>query len=208
MHTRFRDLIHDQRWTGEVYADMRSLLTSYGYTNIAAHCAQVAVEAARLARQFDLDPTPAQVAGWLHDVSAVFPISQRADIARELGLEVLPQEAQAPMILHQKLSAAMAREMFQVADRGVLSAIACHTTLRVDAGPLDKVLFIADKVAWDQPGAPPYRRDVLAALECSLDRAAFVYLDYLWQQRASLLVVHPWMVAAHHQLAALLGEKE
>jgi len=63
---------------------------------------------------------------------------------------------------------------------------------------LDKIVFVADKIAWDQPGAPPY----LAALAdtSSLDAGVCVYLETLWQQRESLAVTHPWFEAAYYQL--------
>lgn len=104
------------------------------------------------------------------------------------------------MIVHQKLSALMARELFGITDAEVLSAIGCHTTLKANASPLDKTLFVADKIAWDQQGRPPYLTDLLAALERSLDGAALVYLDYLWERRETLPVLHPWVRAAHRQL--------
>ena len=104
------------------------------------------------------------------------------------------------MILHQKLSAILAHELFGVDDLAVLSAIGCHTTLRADATPLDKVVFLADKIAWDQSGSPPYRDALLDALTHSLDAGACVYLQHLWAQRATLPVVHPWFENAYRQL--------
>ena len=61
-------------------------------------------------------------------------------------------------------------------------------------------------------GTPPYLAALVAALAApavaaasgdaiaSLDAGVCVYLDYLWQQRESLAVVHPWFEAAYHQL--------
>ena len=60
-----------------------------------------------------------------------------------------------------------------------------------------KVVFVADKVAWDQPGVPPYIQDITQALERSLDKAVFCYLEYLWQRRADLAAIHPWFVQAY-----------
>jgi len=103
------------------------------------------------------------------------------------------------MIIHQKLSVVIAREIFAIEDDAVFSAIGCHTTLKAQASLLDKIVFVADKIQWDQPGLPPYLGSLQEALLHSLDAAAFVYLDYLWQQRASLRVVHPWPRAAHEE---------
>jgi HD superfamily phosphohydrolase YqeK len=106
------------------------------------------------------------------------------------------------MILHQKLSAAMAESLFQIRDPLILDAIRCHTTLRAGATALDQILFVADKVEWDQPDSPPYLNGLLKALEQSLEHAALYYLRYLWARRSSLQVVHPWLVEAYHDLSA------
>ena len=72
--------------------------------------------------------------------------------------------------------------------------MACHTTLRPSAGKLDLVLFIADKIAWDQPGQPPYLDGMTASLDRSLAQAARVYLEYLREHLSGPL--HPWARAA------------
>lgn len=201
------DLLVGVTLTGSISTDVPAFLTQHGCASTAAHCAAVAGEARRLAIRTQTDPDRAEIAGWLHDVSAIFPSPERALIARQLEVEVLPEEDIFPMILHQKLSVVLGRAIFGVQDEGILSAVGCHTTLKRDASPLDKVVFVADKIAWDQTGQAPYLADLLAALDQSIDHAALVYLRTLWEQRAALKVVHPWMVAAYEQLSADLGEK-
>jgi predicted HD superfamily hydrolase involved in NAD metabolism len=193
--------------TGNVCADMVALLTAHGHVKVAGHSVRVAAEARRLAMRFGLDADAAEVAGWLHDISAVVPQAERIALAEALGLDVLPEERAAPMIVHQKLSASIARLVFGVADPATLSAIGCHTTLRADATPLDMAVFVADKIRWDQAGDPPYLEAILAAAGRSLADASFCYLDYLWRRRATLLVVHPWLAQAHRQLSAIVGRR-
>lgn len=185
--------------------DMAQFLQRHGHPATAGHCARVAAEARRLATRFGADEPAAEAAGLLHDISVVIPNEERIAAARGLGVAVLPEEETFPMIIHQKLSVVLARDLFSVTDGATLSAIGCHTTLKAEASLLDKVVFIADKIAWDQPGTPPYLDDLLPALERSLEHGVFVYLDYLWQQRATLRVVHPWLVDAHRELATLLA---
>jgi HD superfamily phosphohydrolase YqeK len=113
---------------------------------------------------------------------------------------VLPEEETLPMIIHQKLSVVIARELFDVQDDAILSAIGCHTTLKAGANALDKVVFVADKLAWDQPGIAPFHADMWAALERSLDEVMMVYVRYLWERRDTLAVIHPWLREAYQDM--------
>lgn len=199
MHRIFEELVRGLARTDRIREDMIALLCRSGQQQTAEHCLRVGDEARRLALRFDVDVQAAECAGWLHDISAVYPPERRSEISRQVGVQVLPEEDVAPMILHQKLSAAMARQIFGVGHQGVLSAIRCHTTLKADAATLDKVVFVADKIAWDQPSTPPYIEEMLCALDRSLDDGVRHYLDYLWQRRGALLVVHPWFADACRQ---------
>lgn len=196
------DIGKDVQFVGDVRADMVALLTHHELPKTAGHCLRVSAEAKRLAHQFGVNPDQAEVAGWLHDISAVFPVHRRLEIAKAVAVTVLPEEQAFPMIIHQKLSLVLARDLFGVRDEATLSAIGCHTTLRAKATPLDKVVFVADKIAWDQEGDPPYLVELLAAVGQSLDQAALCYLSYLWRQRDQLPVVHPWMAEAYRVLSA------
>ena len=181
--------------------EVTAYLTQHGCPKTAEHSARVAVEARRLAQRFVEDPDEAERAGWLHDISAVIPVSRRLEAAHQMDIAILPEEAAFPLILHQKLSAVIARQDFKVTAPGVLGAIGCHTTLKVGASRLDLVVFVADKLEWDNPAAEmPYRAALLAGLERSLEEGALAYLDSLWQQRASLPCIHPWMAAAYQDL--------
>jgi predicted HD superfamily hydrolase involved in NAD metabolism len=186
--------------TGAVAQDAALFLTHHGRPDTAEHCGAVAAEARRVAELAGADAAAAETAGWLHDISVIIPNQRRIAAAEQLGIEVLPEEATFPMIIHQKLSAVIAREMFRIEDAAILSAIGCHTTLKAGATLLDKVVFVADKLAWDQPGHAPFHDEMRAALGRSLDQAALVYLRYLWDQRASLRVLHPWAQAAYFEL--------
>lgn len=197
----FLPLTRDIQLSGDIGKDATLFLQSNGRPKTADHCRKVAHEARKLAARFGVDGIKAEIAGWLHDASAVFPLSEQIQIARLLDIEILPEEKACPMILHQKISAVMASDIFCIDDPAIISAIGCHTTLKAGASALDKVVFIADKVQWDQPGQSPWSQRLLDALEESLDKAVRVYLDYLWQQRQSLAVIHPWMMAAYHEYA-------
>ncbi len=187
--------------TGNVQTDVVAWLTSHGRAKTGEHSLRVAGEAGRLAWIWGEDESSAEMAGWLHDVSAIVPPDQRIRLAENLQIEVLPEERIAPVLIHQKLSAAIARDLFGIANLAILSAIGCHTTLKANASSLDKILFIADKLKWDRPGDPPYLIPMAAAAERSLDAAALCYLEHLWQNRETLPALHSWALDAYHQLA-------
>ena len=200
MHAFIRKLTAGMRLPVEVSEAVPVFLAQHGFPRTTEHCRLVAAEARRLADLFCEAPRLAEQAGWLHDVSAVIPSGERLQAARLLCLEVLPEEEAYPMILHQKLSAVLAREVFEIEHAGVLSAIGCHTTLKAGSSSLDKIVFIADKLAWDGGGEPPERENILAGLQQSLERGVFVHLDYLWQRREQLRCLHPWFVEAYNEL--------
>jgi predicted HD superfamily hydrolase involved in NAD metabolism len=199
-----RTMLSDFEASGNVGHDALAFLTRHNCPRTAEHCRRVAAESRRIALLVGSDAAQAEAAGWLHDISAVFPSADRAEIARRLGLEVLPEEDACPLIVHQKLSAVLARELFGIVEAAVLNAVGCHTTLKRKASVLDKVLFVADKLEWDGVGVSPYRAAMLDALDHSLDQAACYYLHSLFERRESLPVIHPWLVAAHRELCGCI----
>lgn len=89
---------------------------------------EVGAESRRVTAMVGADEEQAEIAGWLHDISAVFLNNQRIDAARELGIKILSEEEAFPMIIHQKLSKVMAERIFQINDLEILEAVGCHTT--------------------------------------------------------------------------------
>ena len=189
--------------TGDLGTDVRNLLLQNGCEQTYHHVLDVAAKAVELAQQFDGGQQAAFTAGLLHDIAAIVPNQERIGLCKALDIDVLPEEEQLPMIVHQKLSVPIARDILGIGNRSVLSAIGCHTTLKANASLTDKIVFVADKIAWDQPGTPPYLGAVLAGLASSIDAAALAYLDYLWAERDSLRVLHPWVVEARNHLLHL-----
>jgi len=203
MHELLINLASGFTPTGSLNKDVPTFLNSHKLPKTAAHCQAVANKAREIALQFGEDENAAEAAGWLHDISAVIPTSERAQAAGKLGIPVLPEEAAFPMILHQKISVELAKEIFGVDHQAVLSAVGCHTTLKANASRLDMVVFTADKISWDQSGNPPYLEAVLAGLEKSLDAGVLVYLTYMWERKDSLQVLHPWLAAAYTEISAI-----
>lgn len=200
MHHYFEQFLEGIELTGDVLVDVRALFVRWEQPRTLQHCLMVSQEACRLAGCFSLDAVEAEIAGLLHDISNVVPRSEMVALAEAVKLDILPEERTFPGILHQRLSAAIARHVFGIDNKSILSAIGCHTTLKKGASPLDKVVFLADKISWDQPNRAPFVDGLVNALGESLDCGALYYLDYLWERRSKLGVLHPWLVEARDEL--------
>ena len=146
--------------TGKIENDIKAFLLKYNKEVTYKHSIRVANEARKIAVKYHVNEEKATIAGYLHDISAIFPNEARIVVAEQFGIEILQEEREFPMIIHQKLSKVIAKEIFKVDDEEILNAICCHTTLRKHATKMDLVLFVADKIEWDQNGAPPYLAEV------------------------------------------------
>lgn len=94
----------------------------------------------------------------------------------------------------------MAHDIWNIEEKTILDAIGCHTTLRDNASQLDLVLFVADKIKWDQKGIPPYINILQEGLNISLEYGAYAYIKYLMNNKSSLKIIHPWLKNAYDDL--------
>ncbi len=182
---------------GNLKDDLTKLLKHHSLHHTIKHSFDVASESERIARFEGVDVKSAYIAGLLHDVGAIIPIDDCVSVAQNWGIKLLQEEIQFPMIIHQRLSETIAKSVFRISDDQILDAISCHTTLRAHATQLDKTVFIADKIKWDQIGIPPYYDALTKALDISLDEAVSEFLEYLIKMKEELRVVHPWLVEAY-----------
>jgi len=196
----FEEVLIDFNFMDDLYSDSYNLLMENNRRIIAEHSREVAIECKMLAKRFGINAIDAETAGFLHDISAIYPNDKRLEVANILGIEVLEEEKEFPLILHQKISQVMAREIWNVKDELILNAIGCHTTLRDNPSHLDLVLFVADKIKWDQKGIPPYINELQEGLNISLEHGAYAYIKYLMDNKSNLKVIHPWLKNAYDDL--------
>lgn len=181
--------------SGRTEEDVSSLLLANGKRKTEEHVRNVAREAVCLGRRFGLDETMLSQAGYLHDVSAVIRPEDMLKEAKRRGMELCEAEERYPFLLHQRMSVLVAEEYFGVTDERILSAIGRHTTLRPDASPEDMTIFLADKLAWDQDGAPPFEETVRSALDQSLGKGCLAYMIWM-EECGKLLCPHEnWTLA-------------
>jgi HD superfamily phosphohydrolase YqeK len=122
-------------------------------------------------------------------------------VAERMGIAVSDADCAIPMLLHGPIAAAALAAKLNIVDEPVLNAIRYHSTLRAGAGTLEKVVFLADKIAYDP--SSPHQGEYLSALRATktLNGAALTYLDFVlsnaWRYD---WVLHPRTVAAYRDL--------
>ena len=62
------------------------------------------------------------------------------------------------------------------------------------------MVFLADKIVWVESKKPPYLSKVIKAMGVSLDAAILEYMNYLWERREQIQVIHPWFREARENL--------
>ncbi len=182
--------------------EIKQYLVSKNCEKTYYHCMEVGEYAYQLGEKYLTSPEKVSIAGYLHDISAIYPNNQRISVAQKYGIELNEAEMAFPMIIHQKISKSIAKMDFGIEDNEILSAIECHTTMKKNYSDIDLVLFVADKIKWDQEGKPPYLDGLLQALNCSLENAAYFYIDYILKH--DIKVVHPWLWDAYNQLNLII----
>jgi len=111
-----------------------------------AHSVRVARCAEILALRHGLDTRKARLAGMLHDLARLYAPQRLIAECEARGMAISPQERAHPTLLHARLGAQLARELFAVEDRDVLSAIEKHTTGADEMSPLDCAVYLADSL--------------------------------------------------------------
>ncbi|MET3210770.1 UNVERIFIED_CONTAM: putative HD superfamily hydrolase involved in NAD metabolism [Paenibacillus sp. PvR008] len=193
--------IAELEFSGDLFSDVEKLFNKHNAEATWFHCTKVAHEAKALALQFHADPAIAERAGWLHDIGTIIPNEDKVAVAHALHIPILEEELAFPYILHQKLSSEMTTQIFELTDPMLLNAIECHTTLRKSMSLMDKILFIGDKLSWDQAHAAPFLKEIRKNVnDHLLDEAIMIYFNHVWSNKEKMKVVHLWLLEARQSL--------
>lgn len=97
----------------------------------------------------------------LHDLARLYSEARLLAECTRRGMPIEPYERAHPLVLHARLGAELASEMFDVRDAAVLSAIRKHTLADAQMSTLDHILYLADAL---EPGRSFAERASLASL--------------------------------------------
>ena len=108
------------------------------------HTLAVAYTAACLASVHGGDITKALRAGLLHDCAKCIAPDRQLALCEKYHITISEVERRNPFLLHGKLGARLAQEIYQERDEDVLNAVRNHTTGRPEMSLLEKIIFVAD----------------------------------------------------------------
>ena len=118
------------------------------------HTIGVMYTAESLAMRYGVDMTKAAVAGLLHDCAKCISNAQKLKLCKKHGIEISEMEEKNPSLLHAKLGAFLAEDVYGVKDPEILSAINWHTTGKPDMSMLDIIVYMADYIEPNRDKAP------------------------------------------------------
>ena len=110
------------------------------------HTLGVMYTAGALAMRYGADLEDTMIAGLLHDCAKCIPSAQKIELCKKYNLNISEAEQKNPGLLHAKLGAYLAKEIYQIENTEILDAISCHTTGRPHMTLLDKIIYIADYI--------------------------------------------------------------
>lgn len=134
----------------EIEKKLKKELDKERYT----HTLGVMYTAASLAMAHQADMEQAMYAGLLHDCAKCISNKDKLALCEKNHITVSPSEMRSPFLLHAKLGAYFAKEIYEVEDIEILHAIQVHTTGEPGMNTLDKIIYIADYIEPNRDKAP------------------------------------------------------
>ena len=165
----------------ELDEKLKQSLDKYRYD----HTIGVMHTAACLAMKYDGNIRQAMIAGMLHDCAKCIPSAEKLKLCIQYHLEVSEAEKANPGLLHAKLGAYLAKNVYGIEDGEVLHAISVHTTGCPEMTLLDKILYIADYIEpgrKDTVNLPAVRKLAFCDLDACLYQILQDSLEYLRQK--------------------------
>ena len=193
----YSDLIKKYEKTNDIFTDIVKFLEKFNKFDTIVHSMKVVETGVKLAEKFRLNKHQIKIAAYLHDISSIIPNENRIKISEYFGINIIEEERQIPLLLHQKISKKISEALFCVNDIEILNAIECHTTLKANPSELDMLLFISDKISWDQKDIPPYINIIEKNLENSLENGVKSFINYQIENKHLLKIVHPKLLESY-----------
>ena len=180
---------------------IRELLDDYRYN----HSLCVAEEAKRLAILYQEDPDKAYFAGLLHDITKNFSAEQHLNIFSKFDIILTDIEKQSDKLWHSISGSVYVKNILNVSDDEIVSAIRYHTTGKSGMTAFEKLIFLADFTSADRvyPDVEVMRKLVDVCPDYAMLYALkYTIRDLLGKGKA----VHPDTLGAYNELIIIKME--
>lgn len=159
---------------------MKDIKTRVGVTRYE-HILRVSVVAEELAIIHKVDVMKAKKAALLHDCAKIQNEELLLEKAKDFNVVLTPELLENVQLIHAKLGARIAEEIYGVHDEDILNAISYHTTGRKNMSDLEKIIFIADYIepARRFQGIEEIRDLAFVDIDKSILKALNLTMDFL-----------------------------
>ncbi|AYE34830.1 bis(5'-nucleosyl)-tetraphosphatase (symmetrical) YqeK [Clostridium septicum] len=110
------------------------------------HTLGVVETSIKLAKINDVDLNKAKIAALIHDVAKNKTVDEMKKIIDENKIKLSYDEENTPELWHSIIAPIIGREVFNIDDEEILSAVRWHTTGKENMSTLDKIVYIADMI--------------------------------------------------------------
>ena len=139
------------------------------------HTLGVADTCACLAMRYGIDMEQAYTAGLLHDCAKCVPDDMKLQQCAEAGIKLTAIEKENPYLIHSKLGAFYAKNLYGIQDKEICSAIQWHTTGKENMTLLEEIVFLADYIEPYRNEAPDLEQ-IRSLAFTNIDRAVYEVL--------------------------------
>jgi predicted HD superfamily hydrolase involved in NAD metabolism len=174
---------------------------------LAEHVVRVVDEGLRLAEIHGVDKQAVRIAALGHDLLRAVNNDRLLAIAADQSYATEDADRMDPILLHGPLAVAILREQYNVVDAEILGAVAYHTTAHAGMTPLQKLIFLADKIEPEKRARNDALGRVAELAETDLDAGLLVFLNQFIEEAVEVgWPLHTNTVAARNELLALKRE--
>lgn len=154
----------------KIKKDLKNNLSQFRYE----HSILVADEAKKLALHYNYDSEKAYVAGLVHDIAKEFDDSENDKWIKKYNLSGDIFTPQYKNVVHANVGAVVVKELYGFDDE-ICNSVCYHAIGNVPMGWLDKIVFVADKIA--RRISTPFIDELKILAYQDIDKAIALYLN-------------------------------
>ena len=126
----------------QIKQDLKKYLSEYRYE----HSILVAEEARKIAKHYNQNEEKAYIAGLVHDIAKEFSDEENEKWIKKYNLTGDIYSEEYKNVIHSFIGAVAIKEWYEMEEE-ICNAVRNHTLGNISMTELDKIIFVADKIA-------------------------------------------------------------